>query len=125
MFLSSDAYDAEKDLTFKIDDISRSVEVKTQTPIFKFDAFTLAPNQWEKADSVDHLYFLNVPRNELEFVSIWEATPKSFFLEHNFGPEKRTFRMYKRSRMDIIKTFRNTEITKSLYNLSMSTFKEE
>lgn len=51
-------YDSEKDILV---DGKYRVEVKTQAPFVKMDAFTFLPNQIRKCTSADVLYFVSVP----------------------------------------------------------------
>jgi hypothetical protein len=51
-------YDREKDILV---DGKYRVEVKTQAPFVKMNAFTFLPNQITKCTSADVLYFVSVP----------------------------------------------------------------
>lgn len=70
-------YDSEKDIL--IDEKYR-VEVKTQAPFVKKDAFTFLPNQIRKCTSADVLYFVSVPHTTWTHFSdgwIYRAEPKN------------------------------------------------
>jgi len=68
-------YDREKDILV---DGKYKVEVKTQAPFVKMDAFTFLPNQIPKCTSADVLYFVSVPHPTWNHFSdgwIYRAVP--------------------------------------------------
>ena len=75
---SINKYDSEKDLL--VDD-TYTVEVKTQAPFVKENAFTFNPSQLRKCKSVDVLYFVSVPHPRYRHFSdgwIYRAVPSEF-----------------------------------------------
>lgn len=77
-------YDSEKDILV---DGKYRVEVKTQAPFVKMDAFTFLPNQIKKCTSAHVLYFVSVPHPTWPHFSdgwIYRAVPS----EMNYYPWK-------------------------------------
>ena len=75
---SINKYDSEKDLLV---DGQYKVEVKTQAPFVKENAFTFHPSQLRKCKSVDVLYFVSVPHPTYRHYSdgwIYRAVPSEF-----------------------------------------------
>jgi len=118
--LSENVYDMHKDI---IADTAK-VEVKTRTVIRKYCAMPLERSQWYKADTADKLFFVSNPTAQDENVVIYEATPDSFFVVDSFGPRKSTTRMYDLTKMKKVKTINDPSVIKSMYNLSISTYKQ-
>ncbi len=122
--LSENKYDQEKDLTFTVDGVTHRAEVKTKTIIEKYQAFALERNQWKKIDSCQHVYFISVPRFPYDVIAIYEITDKnSFFIVDNFGGRNEQTRMYPLDKLTRIKTIRDTDACKKLYELSFSNYK--
>lgn len=70
-------YDSEKDILV---DGKYRVEIKTQAPFVKMDAFTFLPNQIRKCTSADVLYFVSVPHTTWQHFSdgwIYRAEPQN------------------------------------------------
>jgi hypothetical protein len=77
-------YDSEKDILV---DGKYRVEVKTQAPFVKMNAFTFLPNQIKKCTLADVLYFVSVPHPTWSHYSdgwIYRAVPS----EMNYHPWK-------------------------------------
>jgi hypothetical protein len=75
---SINKYDSEKDLLV---DGKYKVEVKTQAPFVKENAFTFNTSQLRKCQSVDVLYFVSVPHPTYRHYSdgwIYRVVPSEF-----------------------------------------------
>ncbi len=73
---SVDQYDREKDMLID----GKKIEVKTQVPFCKFDAFTVKPNQLKKLQEADGIYWLSVPNKERPHSSEGNV----FYMEEKF-----------------------------------------
>lgn len=73
---SVNQFDAQKDMVI---DGNKKIEVKTQVPFVKKDAFTFKQNQLKKCLEADELYFVSVPNRKMEHYSagkVYRADPK-------------------------------------------------
>lgn len=57
VIMSDNFYDAEKDMSCD----GKKIEIKTEQPYVKKNAFTFHKNQLEKCTSVDELYVVSIP----------------------------------------------------------------
>ena len=124
--LSENVYDMHKDISASVDGLMKpvKVEVKTRTVIRKHYAMPLEKSQWYKADNADRLFFVTNPTSVDEPVHIYEAVGDCFTTLDEFGPRKAETRMYDLGKMKIIKSITDPKITKSLYELSVSNYKQ-
>lgn len=75
--ISTNKYDSEKDMIIG----GKKVEVKTQSPFVKEDAFTFRPNQLRKCKTVDILLVPSVPHPKFKHYSdgwIYQIDPHNF-----------------------------------------------
>jgi hypothetical protein len=73
---SVNQFDSQKDMLV---DGTKKVEVKTQVPFIKKDAFTFRENQLKKCLESDELYFVSVPNLKIKHYSagkVYRADPK-------------------------------------------------
>lgn len=115
---SEDWYDDEKDIIVFEGNRQLHVEVKTQTPFYKYDAFTLKPSQWNKIDNSDMTYFVKVPDVHDDCVRIYENTNRYNLYESNYGP----MRLYPIEEMLEVFAFKSPEIVKYMRDNRVSEF---
>lgn len=122
--LSENVYDMHKDISASSAGKPVKVEVKTRTVIRKHYAMPLEKSQWYKADNADRLFFVSNPTSHDEPVHIYEAVGDCFTTLKEFGPRKTETRMYDLGKMRIIKSINDPKIIQSLYELSVSSYKQ-
>jgi hypothetical protein len=124
--LSENVYDMHKDISASINGLMKpvKVEVKTRTVIRKYYAMPLEKSQWYKADNSDRLFFITNPTSRDESVNIYEAVGDCFTTLKEFGPRKTETRMYDLGKMKKVKTIDDPKIVDSLYELSVSNYKQ-
>ena len=67
VFMSTDKFDMEKDLTVKFGEFEFKVEVKAQAPLMKHGAFSFSANQLRKLQGVDFTILIGLkPSKEWE-----------------------------------------------------------
>ena len=124
--LSENVYDMHKDISASMVSSMKpvKVEVKTRTVIRKHYAMPLEKSQWYKADNADRLFFVSNPTSHDEPVHIYEAIGDCYTTLKEFGPRKTETRMYDLGKMKIIKSINDPSVISSLYELSVSKYKQ-
>ena len=114
--LSKDKYDDQKDMT----SAGKTIEVKTHIPIYKYSAFCLPSNQWKKADEVDRLIFVEVPKVSGNPINVFEAVTKKYYTIRFLGDIKR---MYPIEDLHLLKKVEDTDLSVKMHALSPSNYK--
>ena len=112
--LSESQYDRVKDMVAD----GKTVEVKTFIEYVKYNSFGLKPNQWQKCDNVDRLFFVRVPLRRGEAVLVYESVSRKFD-----DQTLKDLRLYGLQDLELYDTITDVQICNRIYDLSPSTWK--
>lgn len=122
---SENKFDMAKDIVATKDGEKFNIECKTRTVIRKYYGLALSVDQWYKADNADRLFFVTNPTSMDEPISVYESNKDDYTVLSNFGRSGNgAVRMYDMTKMKKVKTIKDKQLIKELYDLSVSSYKQ-
>ena len=101
---SVNQYDSKQDMIATRDDVTVTIEVKTQQPYHMQNAFTVKPNQLKKCQSVDSLIFVETPSEDNgNVVRMWNAVSREYFTTKTY--DGRTMVCFDIDDMELMQTY--------------------
>lgn len=116
---SVNQYDSKQDMIATRDDVTVTIEVKTQQPYHMLNAFTVKPNQLQKCLSVDSLIFVETPSQQNNnTVRMWNAVSREYYKTKT--QDGRTMACFDIDDMELMETYTDDYTVNSIRRHSNS-----